>query len=418
MSPAPTAVSGSTSPSTLPTVPAATPVLRVDVQKRFPGGPSLSFQFELPLTVPAPILVLFGASGSGKTTALRLLAGLETPEVGTIHFGSEVWCDVAARRIQPPQARNIGMVFQEYALFPHLTVEGNLRFGAREKGAALLQARVGQLLQRFGLEGLAQRRPGELSGGQKQRVALARALLREPQLLLLDEPLSALDAHTREQLRGELRHQLKQSGVPGIVVTHDRTEALALGDLMAVLEDGRIQQLGPVPEVFSHPASLSVARAVGMETVLQARVDAHQDGLATVTVLVTMSPAERKKASLQLSVFHDGPLDTDVYVCIRGEDVVIEPGVPVPTSARNHLPARVMGLQLEGALVRVQLLWTGEGLAGPPVGQPLPSLPVDEHSGVRLVALITRRSCEELGLMVGQSVRASVKATALRLVSR
>lgn len=410
--------------------------LRMQVEKRFASGPTFAFELALELTqaasggagaegteaqspAAAPILVLFGASGSGKTTALRLLAGLEKPDSGRIEWREQCWVDVSRRIFMPPQNRQIGLVFQDYALFPHLSVEGNLRFGMppgpRSEGSAKIQA----MLARVGLEGLAARRPSELSGGQKQRVALARALLREPQLLLLDEPLSALDANTREQLRLELRQHIKQSGIPAIVVTHDRAEALALGDLMAVLEEGAVQQLGPVPEVFSHPRTLQVARAVGMETVLPGRVLRHLEGLATValgTVPETggalLIPAMSMPQAHTLSAFHAGLLHQDVYVCIRGEDVVVEPGHVGASSARNHLPVWVEGLQSEGALVRVLLRWL------PPEPSPILASPESLRLLPQLVALITRRSCEELGLMIGQKVQASVKATAIRLIPR
>ena len=237
--------------------------LTFDIVRRFPGGPTVAARAAWPLD-GAPVTVLFGPSGSGKTTVLRALAGLDRPEAGSIDFGGERWFDAGARIDVPPQRRGVGLLFQEYALFPHLSVAANLAFGLHRLPRAEREGRVAGLAERFGLAGLLGGRPGQLSGGQKQRVALARALAPQPRLLLLDEPLSALDAPTREELRGELRHLLEQAGVPAIVVTHDRVEAHALGDRLAVLIDGVIRQVGPVEEVFSTPVDDEVARVVGL----------------------------------------------------------------------------------------------------------------------------------------------------------
>ncbi|HET9553080.1 MAG TPA: ABC transporter ATP-binding protein, partial [Anaeromyxobacteraceae bacterium] len=232
--------------------------LSLDVVRRFPRGPLIAARASWPLGRD-PVTVLFGPSGSGKTTVLRALAGLDRPEGGSIAFGDETWFDAGRRLFVPPQARGIGFLFQDYALFPHLSVAANVGFGLSGLPRAEREARVEEIAGRLGIRDLLPRRPAALSGGQRQRVALARALARRPRLLLLDEPLSALDAPTREALRGELRHLLESSGVPAVVVTHDRTEALALGDRLVVLVDGTVRQVGPVHEVFSAPVDAEVA---------------------------------------------------------------------------------------------------------------------------------------------------------------
>src|SRR3954470_9507178 len=205
--------------------------LTCDCVKRWASGFTLDASLRIPLD-RAPVTVLFGPSGSGKTTLLRVIAGLEYPDRATVAFRGRAWDDLS------PQQRRAGFLFQDYALFPHLTVAKNVEFAAPRE-------RAQQVMQQFGITALADRLPRGLSGGEKQRVALARAIAAGPDLLLLDEPLSALDSPTRLRLRQELRALLLTAGVPAMVVTHDRTEAIALGDWMAVMVAGRIQQTGP-----------------------------------------------------------------------------------------------------------------------------------------------------------------------------
>jgi molybdate transport system ATP-binding protein len=217
------------------------------------------------------VTVLVRTIRAGKTTVLRLIAGLDTPDAGTIRCGDEVWYDGARGIHLPPQKRRVGYLSQDYAVFPHLTVRGNVAYGARG-------GPCDDLLARFELSELADRYPRQLSGGQLQRVALARALAPQPRLLLLDEPLSALDAPTRLRMRADLRQLLASVQVPAIVVTHDRTEALALGDSIAIMIDGRLRQAGAVESVFDCPADADVAAAVGVETICPARVVSRSAG--------------------------------------------------------------------------------------------------------------------------------------------
>ncbi len=236
-------------------------------RKRLGSGFELDAELSIPLD-QSRVTVLFGPSGSGKTTLLRLLAGLDRPDEGVISFRGDTWYDSARALHLPPQQRRAGFLFQDYALFPHLTVAQNVAFASgRERAAALMET--------FGLSDMAARYPRGISGGQQQRVALARALAAGSALLLLDEPLSALDAASRVRVRTDLRRMLLSSGVPAIVVTHDRAEAIALGDWMAVLVGGRIRQTGPVREVLRHPADVSVAESVGVENVLPAEIAAR-----------------------------------------------------------------------------------------------------------------------------------------------
>lgn len=216
------------------------------------------------------ILALLGASGCGKTTTLRLIAGLETPDDGEIWLG-ERRVSGAGDWIQP-EDRRVGMVFQDYALFPHLSVSANISFGLKHYHGDK-NARVADMLRVVGLVGLEKRMPHQLSGGQQQRVALARALAPQPNILLLDEPFSNLDAALRAQVRAEIRAILREANVTSIFVTHDQEEALSLADKVAVMREGRILQFGTPHEIYSYPASREVAQFVGEANFIPAQAE-------------------------------------------------------------------------------------------------------------------------------------------------
>ncbi len=332
---------------------------------------------------PDRVVVLFGPSGSGKTTVLRCLAGLDRPDRGFIRFDEQTWFDADAGVHLPPQARHLAYVSQDYGLFPHLTVEDNVAFGLTGSAAGR-RARAAELVDRLRLRGLERRLPSQLSGGERQRVALARALARRPRLVLLDEPLAALDEPLRDGLRRELRQLLASIDVPSVIVSHDRLDALVLGDRLAVLAEGRIRQSGPVHEVFSRPADVAVAATVGVETVTPGRVVSAAGGLLIVRVgaaTVAASGPER--------------IGPDVFVCIRAENVILERAPARAMSARNQLAGRVLSVQPEGALVRVGL-----------------------ECGFALSALVSRPAFDDLRLAPGVEVTAVVKATAIHLIDR
>jgi molybdate transport system ATP-binding protein len=348
--------------------------LNCHCRKRLVSGFALDADLRMPLD-ESPVTVLFGPSGSGKTTLLRLLAGLDRPDDGAITFRDSVWYDGSRGICLPPQQRRAVFLFQDCALFPHLTVAANVEYAAHRETAR-------RLMDVFGLADLAGRFPRALSGGQQQRVAVARALAAEPALLLLDEPLSSLDAAARTRMRQDLRRMLLAGGVPSIVVTHDRMEAVALGDWMAVMVDGRIRQAGPVQDVFRHPADAQVAESVGVENVLPAQIVSHHSGLLTVEV----GPA-------QLQCVDSGETGP-VVACIRAEDVALTRDSPQVSSVRNRLPGRVLSVIPEGPLARVEL-----------------------DCGVPLVAVITAQSAEELQLKSGDALCAVVKTTSVHLTA-
>jgi molybdate transport system ATP-binding protein len=337
-----------------------------DCRRRFASGFTLDAALRIPEDVP--VTVLFGPSGSGKSTLLRAIAGLEPMDRAAVRFRDREWTPL------PPQQRRAGFLFQDYALFPHLTVAGNVAYAATPENAR-------RAMEAFGIAALAAQCPRTLSGGQQQRVALARAIAASPDLLLLDEPLSALDAPTRTRMRQELRSLLLASAVPAIVVTHDRTEAIALGDWMAVMIGGRIRQSGPVQEVFRRPADPEIAESVGVENVLPGEIAGRDGGLLTV----------RTNGALIQCI--DRGETGAVFVCIRAEDVGLSRET-VHSSLRNSIAAIVRAVLPEGPLARIEL-----------------------DCGFTLAALVTAQSASDLRLQPGDTVGAIVKTTSVHLVS-
>jgi ABC-type Fe3+/spermidine/putrescine transport system ATPase subunit len=276
---------------------------------------------------------LLGPSGCGKSTTLRCIAGFERPTAGEMYLKGE------RLDVKPPYARDLGLVFQTHALFPHLTVAGNIGFGlaVRKLGAAEIKTRVGWALDLVGLKGLENRMPSQISGGQQQRVALARSLVLKPPLLLLDEPLSSLDLKLRQQMRDELRILQRQLGQTTIFVTHDQTEALALSDRIAVLSNGRIEQIGTPIEIYRTPASRFVADFIGQSNILEASVEAQDGELVRLKLIGGHSLLARAHgATLRV--------DDAVWAIVRPEDLAI-----------GHIGSTV-GTQLAGRICDVEYL--------------------------------------------------------------
>ena len=244
------------------------------LSKSYGGDAGLAAVSDLSLDIAdGQFVTLLGPSGCGKTTTLRLIAGFIAPDAGTIHADGRL---VSSReQVVPPEERGMGMVFQNYAVWPHKTVFENVVFGLKVRGVAASEARarVKATLALVNLTGFEDRLPSELSGGQQQRVALARSLVVEPKILLLDEPLSNLDAKLRERMRSELKQLQRRTGITFVYVTHDQAEALALSDRIAVIHGGRLQQFGTPQEVYARPASRVVADFMGLVNLVPATVE-------------------------------------------------------------------------------------------------------------------------------------------------
>ena len=339
--------------------------------------PAMSIQGELRWTDrPQRVTALFGPSGCGKTTVLRCLAGLERLDTGLIRAFGQTWNDAAARIHVPPQHRGVGFLFQDYMLFPHLTVRDNVAFGAPAQPGQ--RAQVDQLLERFQLRGLDRRLPRELSGGQQQRVALARVLAAQPRLLCLDEPLSALDGPTRTELRIALREWLHDLQLPALIVSHDAVDVQALADDLIVMSEGRVLQSGPVDEVLHQPADLTVARIVGY------------DNFLTVDIVSRGSP----DAGVEHCGWHfrgvdrtaDGSVSSGI-ACIRAEDVRLA----APGTDRSTSTATILEIIPEGAMLRVRLrLGAGQLLHAllPRSAAPSPGLQRGATVSIELAAVV------------------------------
>lgn len=292
---------------------------------------------------------LLGPSGCGKSTVLRCVAGLEEPTQGEIYIG-EIRVNSTAERINvPTELRPIGMVFQNYAIWPHMTVHDNVAYPLKLKKLAKdsIEAKLKDALHTVGLERLADRYPSQLSGGEQQRVALARALIKEPEVLLLDEPLSNLDAKLREQMRFELKDLQRRTGIPILYVTHDQTEALAMSDRLAIMNAGRIVQIGAPAEIYTYPADRFVADFIGLMNFVSARVVGRRGEECTVEFL----------GSHRLDVIDRSALSGDCVIAVRPEDISLGTGGPIRcrVEVRNYSGHLIdYKVRTDGAVLRVQ----------------------------------------------------------------
>lgn len=352
-------------------------MLRVDARTRLGA-----FELDVALDVEAGrCLALAGPSGAGKSTLLRIVAGLLRPRQGLVRCGDRTWLDTGSGVNLPPERRHCGYVFQDYALFDHLSACQNVAYGLRDLSRSQRRTRAEALLEQLGLAARSDARPPTLSGGERQRVALARALAREPDVLLLDEPLSALDARTRASASRMLATVLEAAQVPTILVTHDFSEAALLGDEVAIIDHGRVVQRGTAGQLAAAPASAFVADFTGA-VVLTGAAYTGPDG----TTLVDLDGGGR--------IASTDDARGRVVASIYPWEIIIEPeGAPHVGSARNHLSVTVLSTTSVGGRVRL-------GLAGP---QPL-------------VAEITEAAIAELDLRPGVRVSATWKAAATRLL--
>ncbi len=316
-------------------------VLDVCIRKKIPQ----TFELDVSFGIGPGITILFGASGAGKTTLLDCIAGILAPDAGHIALGSTTLFDSQNDINLPAQKRNVGYVFQDLALFPHMTVDANVAYGLNGLTAQERRARSTATLELLRISHLVKRRPAELSGGERQRVALARALVLQPSILLLDEPLAGLDLPVRMKIADDLRQCIKDSAIPVLYVTHNRDEVFALGEKMLVIERGRIIAQGTPHEVMSAPRSETVAQLAGFENVFDAQVAAIHEDRGTMTCHAFPENVEIETPLVRAAV------GSKLRVGISAGDILLATSAPVGLSARNILPGRLLELSQRDMIV-------------------------------------------------------------------
>jgi molybdate transport system ATP-binding protein len=349
---------------------------------------SASFTLDVDFSVPAGITILFGASGAGKTTVLRCLAGLLLPDDGLIAVGPDVLFDSARSLDLPVPRRQIGYVSQNLALFPHLTVAQNVQYGLDRLDESARGQRVRNILESFRIAHLSGRKPPQLSGGERQRVALARSLVTDPRLLLLDEPLSALDRLTSSQIIGDLRAWNATHRIPILYVTHSYREVFALGERVIVLQNGRILAEGLPFEVLDAPSFELVAQLAGFENFFDATVLSLDKISGTMHCLVNGAHLELE---VPLAPVQPGAA---VRLAIRAGHIIIATQEPAGLSARNILSGTIASIERKGFLVSVEV-----------------------DAGARFEVHVTPRACETLSLKTGARVWLVIKTHSCQVVS-
>jgi molybdate transport system ATP-binding protein len=358
--------------------------LSASIQARLSRG----FALDVRLAAPPGITMVFGESGSGKSTLLRCLAGLHRPDAGRIQIGDAIVFDAAQQIDVPTRRRSIGYVFQHLALFPHMTIAENIAFGLADVEPADGRARTDAIVQSFRIGHLLGRKPGEISGGERQRTALARSLVTHPRLLLLDEPLSALDHATQSRIIEDLRVWNAAREIPILYVTHSHREVFALGEQVVVLHDGKVLADGRPQDVLDTPAHELLAQLAGFENFFDASVLTRRPDNGTMRC--------RLEGGAELEV----PLGRaqegqDVRIAVRAADILIATDKPSGLSARNVLQGSIAAIQREGTTVVLMV-----------------------NSGGTFQVHVTPVACESLGLSAGQPVWLVIKTHSCRIVSR
>lgn len=356
--------------------------LSFSVSKRLSGrrDGGTPFQLDVRFTIAAGFTILFGASGSGKTTVLDCIAGLQQPDSGRIAVGDAGLFDSKKGIDLPAHRRHIGYLFQTLALFPHMTVRQNIDYGLASLDRAERNGRTSEIAESFGIYGLLDRRPADISGGERQRVALARALVTRPSAMLLDEPLTALDAVTKSRILDDLRRWNERQAVPILYVTHEREELYALGERVLVMESGKLIADGPPQEVLRRPQFESVAQLAGFENIFDCRVVASHREQGTMTCRVAAT-----------GVLLEVPLSRvdaarPARVGIRAGDILVATVPPQGLSARNVIAGSIVSLQQQDVTVIAEV-----------------------ECGTRFVVHLTPGACHSLGLEVGKQLWLVVK---------
>ena len=363
---------------------AAATSLSVRVRKILARDFSLEAEFE----AGAGITMLFGQSGSGKSTLLSCIAGLIVPDAGHIVLDAKALFDSQHKVNIPARKRSVGYLFQNLALFPHLTVEQNVQYGLAKVPAAVREKRVSTILESFRIAHLLAGKPNELSGGERQRVALARSLVTDPKVLLLDEPLTALDALTKSQIIADLRAWNASHEIPIIYVTHAVTEAFALGERVIVLDKGRVVAKGTPQEVLDAPRRELIANLAGFENVFDTTVESVSEAQGTMNCHLTGSEVNLEVPLV--TVDHDAP----IRVAIRAGDIMVATGKPVGLSARNTLKGVLVSLRREAVTMIATV-----------------------NAGVNFEVHLTPNACCELNLKHGDEVWLVIKTYSCHLVN-
>jgi molybdate transport system ATP-binding protein len=358
--------------------------ISAEVRKRLAS----QFVLDVAFTAPAGITILFGASGSGKTTVLRCLAGLTRPDAGRIVVGDRVLFDAAAGVDVPVQQRHVGYVFQQLALFPHLTVERNIAYGLNRLPAPERRQRVAGIAESFRISGVLGRTPAHVSGGERQRAALARSLVTDPALLLLDEPLSALDHAIQSRIMDDLRRWNEAHRIPVLYVTHSHREVFALGERVVVLENGRVLATGSPHEVLDHPSHGVLASLAGFENVFDATVVERRERAGTMHCRLQDGATE-----LEVPLTHAGVGQT-IRVAIRAGDILVANREPQGLSARNVLRGTLLGVTAQG-----------------------PTMVATVDAGAPFIVHLTPGGVESLGLRTGSQLWLIIKTYSCRIVA-
>jgi molybdate transport system ATP-binding protein len=375
--------------------------LTARIRKTFPANaerrddndgypPDAGFTLDVDFDAPPGVTILFGASGAGKTQTLKSIAGLVRPDSGLVSVGDEILFDSERRINVPVSRRRAGYVFQNLALFPHMSALENVEFAAGNPSRQERRAKATELLERFGVGHTARRRPRDISGGEAQRVALARALASDPRVLLLDEPLSALDEPVKLGIISDLKELNRKLRLPILYVTHSRDEALTLGERALVFERGRVVAEGAPHEVFDAPTKASVARLTGVENIFDGRILSRSEAAGTMTVELGGLEGRTCRVEVPLARVTEGGR---ARVAVRSGDVLIATEEPRGVSARNILAGRVVRVEQRSEQVLVHV-----------------------ESGVVWVASVTRQSLRELEIEVGKPVWLAFKTYSCRIL--
>jgi len=362
--------------------------LSVDICRKFAGTGVHPFELRIAEEFAPGFTVLFGPSGAGKSTLLDCIAGLLQPDIGWVKLGEEIFFDAARRISLAPQKRGIGYVFQSLALFPHLSVVENVGYGLAGLSEAEQRERIERGLESFHIQSLRGRKPGELSGGEQQRVALARSVVTQPRLLLLDEPLTGLDAGLRQAILSDLRAWNEVNRVPILYVTHNREEVDAIGERVVAMVDGHVRESGAPRSVLDAPRAVALAKAAGFENLLRGRVLEQRpaDGVMRIAL-------EADHCELEIPLGNAAPGEA-VQVAVRGGDILVATERPRGLSARNILEGVVQSMEARGTLVVMQV-----------------------NAGVRFTVHVTPGAVRSLKLSPGRRVWLVVKTHSCHLVT-